>query len=1115
MDFGKNRIQYKKDWYWTYYSYERYDVYFYEGGRELANYVSRSARKQLLDIEKLLDYQTEERLEFVVYNKQSEFKQSNIGLSNDEQYNIGGVTRIVGTKVFLYFDGDHNKLDLQIRAGIAEILINQMMFGGNVKDMVKSSTLLSLPDWFTKGLVDYCTNPWSVETDNRVKDGIMSGRFNKFNWLTGSDAVYAGHSIWFYVSETYGESVIPNILYMAKISRNVESAFILVLGVSLKNLSHDYVDYFRMRYDDNDKTRSLPSAKNILLQKPKQSRVYGQLKVSPDGNQVVYTTNEMGQYKIWLYDVQENKAKRILKSGQKVDRINDYSYPLLAWHPSGKIFSYITEEKDQIFLTLYELETRKKSKRPIINFQKILDFSYSDDGKKFAMSAIQKGQSDIFVFTAASNGYEQITKDIYDDMNPRFVHGSHEIVFSSNRTNDTIKGESDDNWKKDVAPNYDLFIYNYVSRSTVLRRLTNTPFVNEIRPNDYDSAHYSYLTEQNGIYNRFIAHFDSVISYVDTSEHYRYTVTPKPISNYPFSILEQDVNLRAGKYAEVIFARGKYWMYLNDLSTIATGGPAEIKNTFYRDNRIKEEKRKSTKETDIQKQGENKTDVISIKPPVNNNKDSVVVGKNGAAEANNKSDSTRKDSNYIDINNYTFENEVDKKKDTQIKITVVPPFDTTKKNPVVAVVQGPKSGEFKLGGQKNYYINYATDYVVTQLDNSFLGQSYQKFAGGSSPVYLNPGFNGLFKIGLSDLFEDYRIIAGLRLSGNLNSNEYFMSFENRKHRFDKQLVLHRQAFLNVAGNYSLVKIHTHEARYMVKYPFNEVASLRGTLGIRNDRTVYLATDQQNLLRDNLFDTWGNLKLEYIYDNTIKKGLNLYNGTRLKVFGEFMRRLDRSSSALPSFVIANDNTAPQNTPTDIFVIGFDVRHYQKIHRDLIWANRLAGSTSFGNQKLIYYMGGVDNWFNPKFDNATNIATDQNYAYQTLATPVRGFYQNIRNGNSFVLWNSEIRWPIFRYLMNRPIRSDFVNNFQIIGFTDVGTAWTGPDPYSSKNSLNTTVTVKGPITIIVTTKREPIVAGYGFGVRSRILGYFVRIDWSWGIDDRVQLPRLTYLSFSLDF
>jgi hypothetical protein len=53
------------------------------------------------------------------------------------------------------------------------------------------------------------------------------------------------------------------------------------------------------------------------------------------------------------------------------------------------------------------------------------------------------------------------------------------------------------------------------------------------------------------------------------------------------------------------------------------------------------------------------------------------------------------------------------------------------------------------------------------------------------------------------------------------------------------------------------------------------------------------------------------------------------------------------------------------------------------------------------------------------------------------------------------------------------------------------------------------------VVVTRDTDPIVGGYGFGLRSRILGYFVRTDWAWGIDNGEIQKRIFYLSLGLDF
>ena len=250
-DFGKNRVKYD-DYFWTYYSYPKYDVYFYEQGRELSNYVSQSAKLQMEKVEKLFDYTFDDKVQFIVYNKQSDYRQSNIGLSTEEDYNTGGVTRVEGSKVILYYEGDHAKLDAQIRAGLAEVLINEMMYGGNVREMVKNSTLLNLPEWYIKGLVEYVSYDWNSDIDNRVKDGIVSGRYTNINRLEGTDAKYAGHAMWKHIADNYGEAVISNILYMTKVSRNIDNSSLFVLGISVKNLWRECFDSYSNKYIEKD-----------------------------------------------------------------------------------------------------------------------------------------------------------------------------------------------------------------------------------------------------------------------------------------------------------------------------------------------------------------------------------------------------------------------------------------------------------------------------------------------------------------------------------------------------------------------------------------------------------------------------------------------------------------------------------------------------------------------------------------------------------------------------------------------------------------------------------------------------------------------------------------------
>ena len=175
----------------------------------------------------------------------------------------------------------------------------------------------------------------------------------------------------------------------------------------------------------------------------------------------------------------------------------------------------------------------------------------------------------------------------------------------------------------------------------------------------------------------------------------------------------------------------------------------------------------------------------------------------------------------------------------------------------------------------------------------------------------------------------------------------------------------------------------------------------------------LGTDSFTLNIPNFYRNNIGYRIEYVYDNVVNKGLNLFNGTRYKIYVEQFKEVGNASENMVN-------------------LGFDFRHYQKIHRQIIFAGRVAGSCSVAKQKVMYYLGGVDSWIIPRFNNEIQIDRNRTYKYQALATNMRGFTQNIRNGNNFLVINTEVRVPVFAYLLNRPIKSDFVKNFQLMPF-----------------------------------------------------------------------------------
>ena len=123
-----------------------------------------------------------------------------------------------------------------------------------------------------------------------------------------------------------------------------------------------------------------------------------------------------------------------------------------------------------------------------------------------------------------------------------------------------------------------------------------------------------------------------------------------------------------------------------------------------------------------------------------------------------------------------------------------------------------------------------------------------------------------------------------------------------------------------------------------------------------------------------------------------------------------------------------------------------------------------------------------------------------------------------GENFFLANLEIRFPIIKYLFGKRVNSNFLKNLQLVGFYDVGSAWTGISPFNRENSLNTRTigNNQSPFTATVNDFKNPWLAGYGAGLRTVLLGYYLKFDVAWAIEDFIvaDKPKF-YLTFGYDF
>jgi hypothetical protein len=1135
LQFGKNRVQYHQDFAeWSQYESDNFITYWYGEGRFIGQAVVQLAEYDFFDIQNILEHRINDKIQIIVYTDLTDLKQSNIG-SEEAFSNTGGQTKIVGNKIFVYFNGDHNNLREQVREGIASVYLNAMLFGSNLQEIVQNAVMLNLPPWFKEGLVAYVGKPWTTDLDNQLRDYILNENFESFELLAEQNPELAGHSLWYYISENYGRSTVSNLLYLTRINRSIESGFLYVLGTPYQMVGESWALYFRRRYEAENKALSANQGMSVAI-KNKRNLPLTQVKLSPNGQRLVYVTNEIGKYKVYLHDITSGERKVILKGGfRNAFQATDYNYPLLAWNPNGQQLAILYEKRDIPKLLLYDVLSNTASTEELASpYQRIYSMEYVNP-ITLVFSGAVRGYSDIFLYYTNTRQTQRITNDFWDDLDATYVNIGNQrgILFASNRPDTMLQRAKLDS----ILPinTFDIFYYDLANRSDELIRITNTPYANERSPQAIDTTWISYLSDRSGIYNRemgylepYIHHLEQIITLTDESEirmHIDSTLTSldstmidtiiidtiikqraitHPNTNYDRGLLSQSTAPRAGKVADMVFLDGQHQVFIRN---------------------IEPEKRVNVPATRfLQKQKARQAPVSNEPIPQQVPISTILQEVDTSRIEEEKVEPTLQDTGKVDIDNYLFQSEFDDEDVPSSVVVVEEPEEEQESNPVRVITSPQASGtlnnrnassqkpvyKFRSSNIIPYRLQFRTDFVTTQLDNSLLFDGLVSFSANPAE-YLYPPLGILLKTNFKDLFEDYEFEGGVRIPTTFNGSEYFLTFNNKKKRLDQSFSVYRRNIRQNGESNTFVpnrsEANTLLGQYALRYPLDIFRSLRAKGTIRRDRNTQLATDLSSFNTPTNTEQRIGARLEYVFDNTLDVALNIKNGTRYMFYAEAVKQfnLDLVGDASFSF---NEGT--------MGILGLDARHYQRFLKHSVIALRVAGATSFGSERMLYYLGGVDNWiFNNFNTEIPQPLPGDNIAFQALATNMRGFDMNIRNGSSYVLSNVELRMPIFRYFSRR-ISSPFFRNFQAVGFFDIGTAWEGRNPFSRENPLNTSlIDNSGLVSVKVNYFRDPVVAGYGFGVRALVFGYLLRLDYGWGIETRrIQDPQL-HISIGMDF
>ncbi|XZF15423.1 hypothetical protein ACTHGU_04735 [Chitinophagaceae bacterium MMS25-I14] len=368
-----------------------------------------------------------------------------------------------------------------------------------------------------------------------------------------------------------------------------------------------------------------------------------------------------------------------------------------------------------------------------------------------------------------------------------------------------------------------------------------------------------------------------------------------------------------------------------------------------------------------------------------------------------------------------------------------------------------------------YVLQLYSAYFSAQVNNDYYMNRYQPYLNYQGQFKF-PEVGGMAQGGFSDLLENHHFNIGYRLPAGTEGSMFFFKYRNTAKKLDWGLSYYRNVetlkpdpgrlWVNEEGlpYPNAAKVKTNYEEISLHYPLSYYSSLDFTTAARYDRTIFLATESYSLKFDPIQSWWSISSLSYSISKLQPTVPLLYKGFTAKATVDLFKGFTQKESALTGNTI-------------------QLAYHQPLYKYITLVTKLQAGYSGGDSRVLYNLGGVDNAVNPRVDSTKHFAQDAPYAFTTLITPFRGYYQNTLYGNEYALLNMDVYFPLFQTLIPIETPLSSINNLQLGIFTDIATAketWQQPQVNNG------------------------IKSAYGLSARTTLAGYPLRFDIAWPND-----------------
>jgi hypothetical protein len=1068
--FGKNRVQHKEiEWY--FYTSNNFEVYYYDRGGPNAKMAIDYLEAEFDKLTQMIGYVAYTKPKIYIYNSPEEALQSNLNL-NAQEYSEDGQTKFSRLIAEVSYKGRIDQFKEDIVFATAKVIVREMLYGASVADAFQANLVNDFPEWYINGVALYLAKGWSREMDDFMRQYIKENDHPKILNLTGIDASLVGQSIWNYIAEKYGRRYVSSILNLSRINRNEENSIANTIGVNAKVFFDDWKSYYlKVNEPVYASFKSLDPESAIAKTSSRVDGAISDIKFSPDGLMLGYVLNNAGKFKVIVRDLSTGSEQTVYQGGASYDELTPNLHaPIIAWRDSANL-AIASFKRGFTTLRLRSIDGTNQDKIFLRNITQILSLDFNESGRNMVLSAIANGKTDIYTLNVRGQG-KRLTNDVFDDLTPMFLNDSV-IVYSSNFTElpDSLLTATPD---IKVLPNqYNLFRVDVLKDTTIFTKLTNSNSKNT-HPRKINNNSLLYMSDLSGITNLMRFNIGNQVS--------------NQVSAYDKSIEVFDITSRMNKVAFALRSGKESLLFVESYSGTDQFTPSTPRVQLAQAKGLNE-RLAARRLMESRNTTETKPSVPT--PPAKqlpefDTTDTTANKKTSSINLDRLRFESRKG---VDTENYTF--------DTVPQQAAVASEKPTLERGNLLEAFRRQSMQKRVSGPKKMEPQFFTNHINTRFVVDPLRGFGIKLDGKMTDILDNHVFTGGIMTSLDfasggDVWFEY---------------EYLKSRLDFRGRFDRKTVRVDQGDVTFQ-KYVLTKVEAG-----VSYPLNINSRIYAApllaksqyFNLNPDSLIWSQLPDQNRLDVN----YAGGKVEFVYDRTEPMGLYSFTGLKAKVGFMHYQGLNNASRSFSNFY-------------------FDLRNYQKIHKNITLASKLFVGSFMGKNPQNYLVGGMDNWLFNEFYNPPSNRPEPSPVRNTSGVEnsnilfadfvdLRGFdYDEIR-GNKVITFTTELRIPLFSYLTRGNITSNFVRNFQLVGFYDVGSAWNEYAPWERINDQNTEVinTEGSPFVIVLNNFNNPWLQSYGAGLRTVLLNYYVKFDMARPIRNYVSEDLKFYFTLGYNF